>query len=345
VDLSGSTMSVLLVQPLPGIGDMIWHLPHIRAIADHFGEPVSLLAKPRSLADQLLEGDPAVREVLWVDLNPSGRRGRHDGALGAFRLASMLRQRRFKMFLALHHSFTITAAALLAGIPDRRGYGWGAQRWLLNRGPILPAEVARLHPNIRATRYLDAAGIPLRSAEPCLTVSRGAVQEASGLLTSVPRPFAAIGIGSSEPSRQFGVPGLAELATALLRAGWRAVVLIGGASDQAIADAIVGRMGEDAGQTIPVLGWRLQPSAAVLGEAGFYVGNNTGMMNLAAAVGLRSYGLFGTYPPFHHASQILPILSPPGGPDDGMTRMTTEAVLGAIRADRGDLAPMAAIAP
>jgi heptosyltransferase-2 len=74
--------------------------------------------------------------------------------------------------------------------------------------------------------------------------------------------------------------------------------------------------------------------------AAFYVGNNTGMMNLSAAVGVRTYGLFGTYPPFFHANKIVPVLSPTGGPDDGMTRMTTEAALEAIRADRGSLVPL-----
>jgi heptosyltransferase-2 len=77
----------------------------------------------------------------------------------------------------------------------------------------------------------------------------------------------------------------------------------------------------------------------LLRSAAFYVGNNTGMMNLSAAVGVRTYGLFGTYPPFFHASQIVPIVSPLGGPDDGMTRMTTEAVLESIVADRDGLAP------
>ena len=36
-----------VVQPLPGIGDMIWHLPHIRALAQAAGRPVTLVAKRR----------------------------------------------------------------------------------------------------------------------------------------------------------------------------------------------------------------------------------------------------------------------------------------------------------
>ncbi len=318
---------------------MIWHLPHIHAIAEHLGEPVTLVAKPRSLADQLMEGDPAVRDVLWVDINPAGRRGAHDGVLGISRLTSELRARRFSKFIMLHHSHTIAAAALLAGVPDRRGYGWGAQRWLLSGPPYLPGKVARLHPNARATRFLEAAGIPLPSAEPRLAIPKAALEEANTLLASLPRPFIALGIGSSERSRQFGADRHAGVALALLHAGWAAVLLIGGPGDQALADEIMQAMGEFAVCTIPVLGLRIQPSAALLSRASFYVGNNTGMMNLSAAVGVRTYGLFGTYPPFYHASQILPILSPQGGPDDGMERMTIGSVLEAIRADRGSLAP------
>lgn len=332
-------MAIAVVQPLPGIGDMIWHLPHIHAVAEYYGEPVTLVAKPRSLADQLTEGDPGVRDVLWVDLNPAGRRGAHDGVFGMLRLASMLRARRFQRLIMLHHSFTIAGAALLAGIPDRRGYGWGAQKWLLSGGPYLPREAARWHPNARATRFLEASAIPLCSAEPRLQVRQEAFEEAGSLLASLPRPFVALGIGSSEASRQFGAVRHAELTAALLRAGWAAVVLIGGPGDHALAGQIVGMLGESAPRVIPALGLPLQPSAALLSGAAFYVGNNTGMMNLSAAVGVRTYGLFGTYPPFFHASQIVPILSPPGGPDDGMARMTAEAALAAISADRGGLAP------
>lgn len=331
-------MAVAVVQPLPGIGDMVWHLPHIKAIAAHLGEPVTLLAKPRSLADQLWAGDPAVRNIMWVDVNPSGRRGTHDGPRGFARLVSELRARHFEKIILLHHSVSLAGAALLAGIPDRRGYGWGGQRWLLSGGPFPPSDVARLHQHSRATRFLAAAGIPLTSAEPYFAVSDAAVAKARDRLPNLPRQFVAMGIGSSEASRQFGAGRLADIAKALLDAGWRAVVLMGGPGDLALAAEIQAGAGERA---IPVLGWHLQQTAALLKRAAFYVGNNTGVMNLAAAVGTRTYALFGTTPPFHHASQILPILSPPGGPDDGMARVTVEAVLAVIEADRGGLGPPA----
>src|SRR3954468_13957040 len=86
---------VAVLQPLPGIGDMIWHLPHIRAIALHVGTPITLIAKPRSAADQLFHAETTVRDVMWLDRNPERRRGRHDGPLGWGRFIRALRSRRF----------------------------------------------------------------------------------------------------------------------------------------------------------------------------------------------------------------------------------------------------------
>jgi heptosyltransferase-2 len=332
-------MAVAVVQPLPGIGDMIWHLPHLRAIAAHVGEPVTLIAKPRSLADELLAGEPAIREILWLDLNPNGALGRHDGWRGFLRLTRELRSRRFGKIILLHHSHTLAAAAFFAGIPDRSGYGWGAQKLLLSHGPFLPPDVARLHQHTRATRFLEAASIQLVSAEPHVPVPPAEMETVRQRLIAVPRPFVAIGIGSSETSRQAGATRLAELASALLGEGWPAVILLGGPGDQTLETAIRDAMGEDGHRAFPALGWPLLQAAALLNQAAFYVGNNTGVMNLAAATGVRTYALFGTTPPFFHASQIVPILSPPGGPDDGMVRMTTASVLDAIRADRGTLSP------
>jgi heptosyltransferase-2 len=331
-------MSVAVVQPLPGIGDMIWHLPHIAAVATWAGEPVTLLAKPRSLADQICADDPAVRDVMWVDLNPSGQRGVHDGPMGLLRLAAALRARRFRSIILLHHSHRIAAAALLAGIPERCGYGWGGQRYFLNRGPYLPADVARMHQHTRATRFLAAAGIPLPATEPRFIVPPAALEYVWDHLGA--RRYVAMGIGSSETSRQFGARRFAEVAAALLRAGWPAIALLGGPGEIALAAAVQAELGDLAERTIPVLGWHLQRTAAVLSEAAFYVGNDTGVMNLAAAVGIRTYALFGTTPAIRHASQIVPITSPPGGPVDGMARLTTAAVLAAITADRGGLGPL-----
>ena len=332
---------VLVIQPLPGIGDMVWHLPHIRAVAAHAGTPVTLLAKPRALAPQLLSDEPAVGAHLALDLNPVNRRGVHDGPAGLVRLVHLLRAGQFGSAVLLHHSATIAAATMLAGIPQRLGYGWGGQRIFLNTGCFLPASIGRLHQHTRATRYLAALGIPLASSEPVLSVSPEARADAR---RQYGRCFLAIGIGSSEPLRQWGADRFAALASALLDAGWPTIVLLGGPEDADAATAIRAALGPRAALAQPVLGAHLRLVTGLLAEAAFYVGNNTGVMNMAAAVGTRTYALFGTTAPFHHATQIVAITAPEIGAHDGMVRLTVDAVLAAIVGDRGDLGPTVATA-
>lgn len=334
--------NVAVVQPLPGIGDMIWHLPHIRAIAAHVGAPVTLLAKPRSLADQIFQAEATVRDVVWVDRNPERRQGRHDGGSGWLRLVSSLRARRFSAVYLLHHSRSLAFLMAAAGIPARYGYGYGVQRLFLNRGPFLPASVFPRHPFEQASAWLQAAGIKLAEAEPILPVADAARAALTARLGSPPGPLVAVGVGSSEPYKQWGPERFADLAAALQGAGWPRLVLVGGPAEAALIEAIRIRLGATRLQVSAATGWPLPEVAALFEASQFYVGNDTGVMNMAAAVGIRTYCLFGGVPPFHHSSRIVPIL-PPGGVDKatGMARITVEAVLAAIRADRGALGPPA----
>jgi heptosyltransferase-2 len=325
-------MAVAVVQPLPGIGDMIWHLPHIRAVAAHVGEPVTLIAKPRSAADQLFTAERTVRDVFWLDRNPEGRKGEHDGGTGFFRVVAGLRARRFDAVYVLHHGKTIALQTMLAGIPARFGYGYGIQGWFLNRPPRLPNEVLRRHPFDQATAWLQAAGIPMTEAEPVLPVIDAAIEMASSRLPPA-RTRVAIGIGSSEPYKQWGAARFAALADALAARGIEQAILVGGNNEAALAAEI--KSLTSATGISAAIGWNLSEIAALFSLSKFYVGNDTGVMNMAAAVGIRTYCLFGAVSPFYHSTRIVPII-PLGGVSkaDGMSRLSVEQVLAVIETDQ-----------
>jgi heptosyltransferase-2 len=328
-------VAVAVVQPLPGIGDMIWHLPHIRAIAAFVGRPVTLITKPRSAADQIFAGDPSVGDIIWLDRNPEGRRGHHDGGIGFIRTVSALRARRFDATYLLHHSKSIACLLMLAGIPVRRGYGYGIQKWFLNRGPYLPDEIFRRHPFDQATAWLHAADIPIPDSEPALVVTDAATLAARRRVGS-DRLLIAIGIGSSEPYKQWGAPRFARLIDVLNRPGRTRFVLVGGPAEQALAEAI--QTSTSASDVILALGWNLSEIAALFSFSEYYVGNDTGVMNLAAAVGIPTYCLFGAVPPFHHGSKIVPITPSDGvSRETGMTKISVEQVCRAIEVTQASI--------
>ena len=324
-----------LVQPRVGIGDMIWHLPHIRALSA-LARRVTLVTRRRSLAAEVVGPADGVDDILFVERGQWDAGGRHEGNLGMLRLVRDLRALGCDGAVLLTRSRMLTTAAWAAGIGRRYGYGIGWQRRLL-RGPFLPPGEWRAHPYRQASAWLALAGVPLDQPEPRLQVSPGD-RLAAGTLA--PAGGVALGIAASDKWKNWGAANFAGLAAALLQRGWPTVLLVGGPAEQAMAADIIQRLGPLAARALPVLGVDLRTLAGLLQAQAFYIGNDTAALNIAAAVGVRAYGLFGATPVLRHTTWITPLI-PPGGPSktDGMARLPLQAVLDAIPANPAASSP------
>lgn len=315
----------LIVQPLPGIGDMVWHLPHIHAIAATTAKGrVDLLTKPRSQADRLLRADPCVERILWLERET----GRHAGPRGLFRLAALLRREHYQRAWFLHGSARYVLAARLAGIPERIGYGIGLQSLLLNAPVRLPPELRHAHPILRADALLDILEIPRAESEPRLVVDPSAEQAVAARFAAWPAPWIALGIGSSEPWKQWGATRFADLALALRQHQAGSTFLVGGLAERALADDILARVQTENGAMTDAVALPLEQTAALLARCHVYIGNDTGVLNMAAALHVPAVGLFGSSTPLTHSRFIHAITPPPG--EWGMTAITISHVLEAL---------------
>lgn len=290
----------LVIQPLPGIGDMVWHLPHIHAIAaaDPEGR-VDVLTKRRSLADRLLAADPAVAEVLWLERGD----GRHAGVRGLLHLTRELRARKYQRVWILHGSARYALAAWLAGIPMRIGYGFGMQKFFLRHATTLSAAQRRDHPIDKATALLRCAGVAMLEHEPRLVLDVAQVERMAQTYASCPRPWTALGIGSSESAKQWGTEKFAALAQRLSARGG-SCFLIGGPGESDMAQQIATRVSASAHCLVRVTDQPIDVVAVLLSMCDCYVGNDTGVLNLAAAVGVRCVGIFGGSMPLRHSRLI-----------------------------------------
>jgi heptosyltransferase-2 len=320
---------VLVIQPLPGIGDMVWHIPHLRAIARHEPEErVSVLTKPRSLSDQLLASLPDVAEVLWVKRKP----GPHDGVRGFFRLVAELRRKRYRKAWILHDSSRYAWAAWLAGIPRRAGIASGWQSMLFTDHPAPPVP-ATLHSVERADQLLRGLAVEVSRPIPLIAPSMESRSAVLARFEACPRPWFALGIGSSEAFKQWGADNFSALASALLQRYGGSCFLLGGASEQAMAEAIAQRA-DGNGALVPLIQTPLQEVIALLAAAQCFVGNDSGMLNLSAACGTHSVGLFG-----HTVSawvarsspRIHPVYPDAGLSSEGVSQIQLQAVLQLIR--------------
>jgi heptosyltransferase-2 len=138
-----------VIQVKPGIGDVIWHLPFIRAIAAASpGGTVTFLAPPTSGAKELLAAEPGVAETIYFAHGGSElMRG-----VNLIRLVALLRRQRFHAIWILDRTLRPAVAAMLVGIPERIGLGIGAQeRFITNPGidprPWIALGIGASHPD------------------------------------------------------------------------------------------------------------------------------------------------------------------------------------------------------
>ena len=282
---------VLVIQPLPGIGDAIWHLPHLQALARYEPEQkITLLTKPRSCADKLLKAEPWLHQVIWLNRDAEGK---HKGIRGIFNLARELKRYQFRRVWILHQSPRYALACWLARIPERIGYGAGLQKLFFSRHQALPKNFSNMHPIDKASHLLSAHNIPMTSNVPKLSIDAADIEKLQRVFDARTKPWIALGIGCSEENRRWSAENFAQLAQRLVKERNATVFLVGGVVDLDMTMSIKQYANVEDKSIVSFLGQPLNEVAALLSVMDMFVGNDTGVMNIAAATGTLSFGLFG----------------------------------------------------
>ncbi|MFZ4551351.1 MAG: glycosyltransferase family 9 protein [Aquabacterium sp.] len=290
--------TVVLLQ-YTGIGDLIWHIHYFKMIAEQSqGGRVTVVAQPSTLTKAFIGKEPWVEAVIDHDHRPrrgEKRKGKHAGLAGMWRMANELKAGQFDRIILFSGRASRGLIAWLSGIPVRMGFGYkGLQRMFLNTPPYISAykgEALAVYPE--ASAFMVAHGFCQEAIVPRMDVPDEMVAQMTQRMASLPRPLYAFAIGTSELHKQWGIPNFAELAHRLIQKG-AGVVLLGGPAEVQIAKDIAAQVPEADRHALsiitdaPVLG-----SAAALRLADVCVGNDTGMINVAAAVGTNSYVLIG----------------------------------------------------
>jgi heptosyltransferase II len=313
-----------VLQAKPGIGDVIWHVPFIRAIgAAAPGGRVIFFAPPSSGARELLATEPCVAETLYFDHHGSEwRRG-----VNLVKLVALLRKYRFDRIWILDRTTRPAIAAILAGIPERIGIGLGRQRLLITN-PGIDKRHAHDHPIDWLTALMAAMNVPLPTREPNLPVPAETLLAIDAKFAAEPRPWIVLGIAASHPDKDWPDGYWAEFAAALRKRTEGSVFLIGGPANKARAQELITRTAR--ANLINACDLTLLESAALLRHADLFIGSNSGPLNLAAASQTEAFGLFGNTPVLTYSNYIHAIV-PAGGPSpDGMSRILPTDVLDAI---------------
>jgi heptosyltransferase-2 len=288
----------ILIRATNWVGDAIMALPALRAVRGRFPEAeIAIVARPygaeiyrdQQICDRLIHYDP---------------QGVHDGFSGRERLAAELRAQRFDVALLLQNAFDAAWLAWRAKIPERIGYARDGRSFLLTKAlPVPKLGEIPAHEKFYYLELVRRAGwIESVSDESFIrmNVPEEKQRQASEFLAQWgSRPHAlriAIGAGASYGSAKCWPPSrFAEVANHLQSQTGADIILFGTVAETAVSNAIATELRQPpldlTGKTA------IADLPALLSQCHLFIGNDSGAMHVAAAVGLPVVAIFGPTDP------------------------------------------------
>lgn len=321
--------SVVLLRYV-GIGDLIWHLPYIRAIASQSrNSKVSVIAAPSTLAKDILAAEDCIEHVLYYDRNPrrkEGRRGGHRGFWGMLNFSKELKKHNFDRIYIFSCRYHHAALAWLAKIPYRAGFGTNImQRLFLNKPPYIKEYVG---PGVAvfedATSFVLAHNIVKNRAVPKMLVPQAEIETGRKAISNLPHPVIAFSIGTSKLHKHWGNENYSILANTLIEHGY-GVAILGGPNEREVAMKIVDNVSANNRLAIKIMTENtILQSAGVLRAVDLCVGNDTGILQMAAANDIPTICILGNRPLLLHDPLINCIL------DSSLSQIRPDRVLSEI---------------
>lgn len=289
----------ILIRATNWVGDAIMALPALHAVRGRFSNAeIAVLALPY-VADIYRDQQICDRFIIY------DRRGAHATFSGRERLATELRAQHFDVALLLQNAFDAAWLAWRAGIPQRIGYARDARNLLLTKsiavpksGEIPPHEKFYYLELLRRAGWIDS--LPDASFIALNVPEQNRRRAAEFLLASGARRQAiriAVGAGASYGSAKCWPPDrFAETLNRIQPPIDADVILFGTAAESIVSAAIASGMRRP---PIDLTGkTAIADLPALLSQCHLFIGNDSGAMHVAAAVGLPVVAVFGPTDPF-----------------------------------------------
>ena len=265
-------MKRILVFSFSFIGDAVLSTAVIHPLRKHFPDAhITFLVGPRAF--DLLATDPNIDATLVYD-----NRGEHAGWRGRLRLVKVLRRDTFDLVVNLRDSLTARCI--------------GAEHWGMVRGE------SNRHAVTRYLEVLQKHGIDTVDAHPRLHLTEDEQTLAHCFLTEsgIPSERLLIGIhpGGNWVYKLWDAENYARVANALAKKRNATILLFAGPNERELQAQVANMMDVP---PILVQTESLRHLAALISACDVYIGNDTGPMHIAAAVGTPVVALFGSTNP------------------------------------------------
>ena len=294
-------MKVLVIQPKIGMGDMVIYLPYIHAISKKYQKPISILVKENSRANQLLLDDKHIDEIIILDRTKDNS-GSHDGLSGFFKLSKEIKSKNFDKVFIFNSSLRYLLISKIAKIKNISQY------------PLF-----RKKDNIvtSAKIFTENELNTIVSTEPRLNINQDRIDNAKQNFSNEYK-HVCLGISASGPTKRWDINNFIKLCSKINNKIPTKFYLAAGNNDKDLINQLI--KSEIGSNCVSFENLKISEAMPIIKNCNLYIGNDTGWLHIASALGLKCLALFMDSPvqAYGKYSKNINVIVP-----EGQTEQTT----------------------
>ena len=266
------------------LGDLIWQLPYIKAISEHHTQSVDLILREKTQAKNILKD---VTHINFISYN-NFRKGIFYW-IDVFKLIKIYLKNKYSHVYILDKVNKPAVAAKLSRIKNIICPGIGNQKKWLTINNVLNDADKNLNYSEQSQKILKLNNIKLNNLYPELEINLDRIKDQHQDILPKGKKIA-FGIDSFEDYKMWFEENFVELADLLYQKNlFDYIYLICGPEKSYLAQRIISL--SDKKYFIDCSNKDLTGIITAIKHSDFFVGNNSGPLNLASALGVKSFGL------------------------------------------------------
>jgi len=271
------------------LGDLIWQLPYIKAISDHHGEKIDLILRKKTQAKNILKDLKHINKIYYNEF----RKGLFYW-IDVLKLTKIFKSEKYDFVYILDKVNKPAIAAKLAKIKNIIGPGVGNQKKWLTTENFLDQDDWKLSYSEQSQKLLKINSINLEDKFPNLEIDVEKFKENNSDI-SIPGKKIAFGVDSFEEYKMWYEEDFIKLADLLFEKKlFDYIYLICGPDKSHISRKIINNSNKK--YFIDCSSKDLRGVILAIKSSDFYVGNNSGPLNMSAALGIKTFGLIANDP-------------------------------------------------
>ena len=271
------------------LGDLIWQLPYIKAISEHHNEKIDLIVRKKTQAKNILKDLNHINKIYYNDF----RKGLAYW-IDVFKLKKIFDLEKYDFVYILDKVNKPAIAAKLSGIKNIIAPGLKNQKkWITVKNYLSDADW-NLSYSEQSQKFLKINSIKLKEKFPKLEVNIERFKKGNEDLLINGKKIA-FGVDSFEDFKMWYEEDFIKLADYLHEKKiFDFIYLICGSEKSYIAKKIIDNSKKS--YFLDCSAKDLSGVILAIKNSNFFVGNNSGPLNLSAALGVKTFGLIANAP-------------------------------------------------